>query len=67
MPRSTPIKFDRTATLLTVAEVARLDAVSEKTVRRAISAGLLDVVPECPPLSPPDFPRPVLTRRSLSR
>jgi excisionase family DNA binding protein len=44
MPRSTPTKTDRPATLLTVAEVARLDAVSEKTVRRAISAGLLDVV-----------------------
>lgn len=30
--------------LLTVKEVARLDACSEKTVRRAIAEGLLEVV-----------------------
>ncbi len=30
--------------LLTVREVAELDGCSEKTVRRAIAAGLLDVV-----------------------
>ncbi len=34
----------RTEQLLTVAEVAELDKVSEKTVRRAIAAGLLDIV-----------------------
>jgi excisionase family DNA binding protein len=34
----------RAEALLTVADVARLDAVSEKTVRRAIAAGLLDVI-----------------------
>ncbi len=34
----------RAEQLLTVADVARLDAVSEKTVRRAIDAGLLDVI-----------------------
>ena len=31
-------------TLLTVRQVAELDGCSEKTVRRAIAAGLLDVV-----------------------
>jgi len=30
--------------LMTVKEVARADNVSEKTVRRAISAGLLEVI-----------------------
>lgn len=30
--------------LLTVAQVAELDSCSEKTVRRAIDAGLLDIV-----------------------
>ena len=30
--------------LMTVKDVARADNVSEKTVRRAISAGLLDVI-----------------------
>lgn len=40
--RTSPTR--RAEQLLTVADVARLDAVSEKTVRRAIAAGLLDVV-----------------------
>lgn len=34
----------KTEQLLTVPEVAALDGCSEKTVRRAIDAGLLDVV-----------------------
>ena len=41
------IKSDRhlkSEALLTVREVAELDNCSEKTVRRAIEAGLLDVV-----------------------
>jgi excisionase family DNA binding protein len=41
------IKSDRhlkSEALLTVREVAELDNCSEKTVRRAIAAGLLDVV-----------------------
>ncbi len=35
---------DRICTLLTVREVAELDRCSEKTVRRAIDAGLLDAL-----------------------
>jgi excisionase family DNA binding protein len=35
---------DQGSELLTVAEVARLDGCSEKTVRRAIAAGLLPVL-----------------------
>jgi len=30
--------------MLTVAEIARLDSCSEKTVRRAIDCGLLDIL-----------------------
>lgn len=41
---SKPTQTRRADQLLTVAEVARLDAVSERTVRRAIAAGLIDVV-----------------------
>jgi excisionase family DNA binding protein len=44
MSASKALKIGRGEELLTVADVARLDAVSEKTVRRAIAAGLLDVV-----------------------
>jgi hypothetical protein len=36
-------KNDGSEILLTVAHVAQLDACSEKTVRRAIAAGLLEV------------------------
>ena len=32
------------APLMTIAEVARLDGCSEKTVRRAINAGLLEAI-----------------------
>ena len=41
MPRKTP---DRPRALLTVKEVAVLDHCSEKTVRRAIAAGLLEAM-----------------------
>lgn len=41
MPRKTP---DRPRQLLTVKEVAALDHCSEKTVRRAIAAGLLEAM-----------------------
>ncbi|WP_136651096.1 helix-turn-helix domain-containing protein [Paracoccus aeridis] len=41
MPRKTP---DRARALLTVKEVATLDQCSEKTVRRAIAAGLLEAM-----------------------
>ncbi|WP_093038001.1 helix-turn-helix domain-containing protein [Ruegeria marina] len=44
MPRNTPRKTNHTRQLLTVKEVAQLDNCSEKTVRRAIAAGLLDVI-----------------------
>jgi len=37
-------RTERPCVLLTVKEVAELDNCSEKTVRRAIAAGLLDVV-----------------------
>jgi excisionase family DNA binding protein len=37
-------KTERTRILLTVKEVAELDNCSEETVRRAIDAGLLEVV-----------------------
>lgn len=40
IPRNTPSP----RRLLTVKDVAELDSCSEKTVRRAIEAGLLDVV-----------------------
>lgn len=41
LPRKTT---DRAQTLLTIKEIAALDRCSEKTVRRAIAAGLLDAV-----------------------
>jgi excisionase family DNA binding protein len=44
MTRKTATKTDLADRLYTIAEIARLDAVSEKTVRRAIDAGLLKVV-----------------------
>jgi excisionase family DNA binding protein len=44
MPRFSLKKTDEPARLLTVRDVAELDNVSEKTVRRAIAAGLLEVV-----------------------
>ncbi len=44
MSRKTAMKYDLAVRLYTVAEIARWDNVSEKTVRRAISAGLLKVV-----------------------
>lgn len=37
-------KDDASDTLLTVSQIARLDACSEKTVRRAIDAGLLQAL-----------------------
>lgn len=37
-------KNDMLRTLLTVKDVAQLDSCSEKTVRRAITAGLLEAV-----------------------
>ncbi|MFC3614541.1 helix-turn-helix domain-containing protein [Lutimaribacter marinistellae] len=40
----TPKKTDQSRPLLTVKDVAELDNCSEKTVRRAIAAGLLDVI-----------------------
>jgi excisionase family DNA binding protein len=43
MTRNNPKKTE-TSALLTVKEVAALDNCSEKTVRRAIDAGLLQVV-----------------------
>ncbi len=41
MPRQPPKTVERSRPLLTVKEVAILDNTSEKTVRRAIKAGLL--------------------------
>ncbi len=43
-PRTEALTPRKPRTLLTVKEVAALDACSEKTVRRAIAAGLLEVV-----------------------
>lgn len=40
----TPRKLDGQRALLTVRDVAELDCCSEKTVRRAITAGLLEAV-----------------------
>lgn len=42
MARTAPTKSHET--LWTVADIARLDGVSTKTVRRAIAAGLLEVL-----------------------
>lgn len=44
MPQIPHNKTDKPRTLLTVKDVAELDACSEKTVRRAIAAGLLEVI-----------------------
>ena len=44
MPKLPPKKTDKPCTLLTVKDVAEADNCSEKTVRRAIAAGLLEVV-----------------------
>lgn len=44
MPRNEPTKSNRPRALLTVKQVAELDNCSEKTVRRAIDAGLLEVL-----------------------
>lgn len=41
---TTPRKLDGQRALLTVRDVAELDRCSEKTVRRAIAAGLLEVI-----------------------
>ena len=41
---TTPRKTDAVRALLTVRDVAELDRCSEKTVRRAIDAGLLEVI-----------------------
>lgn len=37
-------KANKTTALLTVRDVARLDNVSEKTVRRAIASGALEAI-----------------------
>lgn len=42
MPK-TPRPSEQPVQLLTVRDIAELDRVSEKTVRRAIAAGLLEV------------------------
>ena len=44
MPRQPTKTTEKLRTLLTVKEVAELDNCSEKTVRRAIAAGLLEAV-----------------------
>ena len=44
MPPNNSKKTDQPRHLMTVKEVAELDGCSEKTVRRAIAAGLLEVV-----------------------
>ncbi|MCB4458008.1 helix-turn-helix domain-containing protein [Leisingera sp. McT4-56] len=44
MPAKTKVANNPSARLKTVKEVALEDNVSEKTVRRAISAGLLEVI-----------------------
>lgn len=43
MPK-TPLNPEGPEPLLTIAEIARLDNVSTRTVRRAIAAGLLEAV-----------------------
>lgn len=42
--KTEPVQPRKPRKLLTVKQVAELDACSEKTVRRAIAAGLLEVV-----------------------
>lgn len=44
MPRHPLKKTEKPRTLMTVKETAELDNTSEKTVRRAIAAGLLEAV-----------------------
>lgn len=44
MPKKIKTEAANVQSLLTVSEVAKLDRCSEKTVRRAIEAGLLAVV-----------------------
>ncbi len=44
MGRNSPTTGGATEALLTVKDIAALDQCSEKTVRRAIDAGLLDAV-----------------------
>lgn len=44
MAKKSPTKPDPNKTLMTVAEVAKLDACSERTVRRAIAAGHLEAI-----------------------
>ncbi|MGO4917106.1 helix-turn-helix domain-containing protein [Pseudogemmobacter sp. W21_MBD1_M6] len=44
MPHISTKKTDKPRTLLTVKDVAELDSCSEKTVRRAIAAGLLEAI-----------------------
>jgi excisionase family DNA binding protein len=44
MPQNLNRKTDLPRHLLTVKEVAALDGCSEKTVRRAIAAGLLEAI-----------------------
>ena len=44
MKTKPPLKTETPRALLTVKQVAELDNCSEKTVRRAIAAGLLEVV-----------------------
>ena len=43
-PKPSPKPTDAARALMTLREVAELDRCSEKTVRRAIAAGLLKVV-----------------------
>lgn len=44
MPTNSKSKSETVETLLTIADVAALDRCSPRTVRRAISAGLLEVI-----------------------
>lgn len=44
MPQNNPKKTDQPRHLMTVKDVAKADNYSEKTVRRAIAAGLLEVI-----------------------
>lgn len=44
MSRTNPKKTNQARVLLTVKDVAELDNCSEKTVRRAIDAGLLMII-----------------------
>jgi len=44
MPQNNPKKTNTPRHLLMVKEVAELDGCSEKTVRRAIAAGLLEAI-----------------------